>query len=78
MKNTCPWCREEFLPSRHWQKYCTTDHQQRWHRRERKRAGYAAEVQRAERRNGRGALEGKLVALGLLAPPKPIQIRKFT
>ena len=50
---TCLWCQADFTPNRDWQKWCCTDHQQRWHRHQRK----LADVQAAEawRVNGKPA-----------------------
>jgi hypothetical protein len=42
----CPWCQVEFWPNREWQRFCSHDHQQRWHRHERR----ALEVIHAERK----------------------------
>jgi hypothetical protein len=51
MRKTCPWCNEDFTPSREWQDFCCTKHQQAWHRHQRK----LGDVQAAEaaRANGR-------------------------
>ena len=47
---TCQWCNEDFRPNRDWQEFCCKDHQQRWHRHQRK----LCEVRAAEtlRANG--------------------------
>jgi uncharacterized C2H2 Zn-finger protein len=34
--HTCPWCNATFRPSRDWQQFCSTQHQQAWHRHQRK------------------------------------------
>ena len=39
----CDWCKKGFFPNRDWQRFCCTDHQQRWHR----RAQYHGAVQAA-------------------------------
>jgi hypothetical protein len=51
MRKTCPWCNQDFTPSREWQDFCCTKHQQAWHRHQRK----LGDVQAAEaaRANGR-------------------------
>lgn len=30
---TCPYCEQPFRPARGWQRFCSKDHQQAWHRR---------------------------------------------
>jgi hypothetical protein len=47
MPKTCLWCTNEFSPDRDWQKFCCREHQQAWHRHERKRAEVAAAEQRS-------------------------------
>ena len=50
---TCQWCNEDFRPNRDWQQFCCNDHQQRWHRHQRKLA--EARAEEALRANGRPA-----------------------
>ena len=38
----CPWCEKPFFQDRDWQRFCCTDHRQRWHRRERKQCAVQA------------------------------------
>jgi hypothetical protein len=38
----CDWCKKGFFPNRDWQRFCCTDHQQRWHRRDQRRGAVQA------------------------------------
>jgi hypothetical protein len=49
MKKTCPWCNEDFRPSRDWQQWCCTQCQQAWHRHQRKVSEMQAAKARANR-----------------------------
>jgi hypothetical protein len=40
----CPFCGETFVRNRDWQKYCCSDHQQRWHLRQRNGNGSGAKL----------------------------------
>lgn len=65
----CEECEKEFVatePARCEQRFCSSECRKRWHYLEKKRAGYAAEVRRAEAQ-GRGEVPRiDLQALGLL------------
>jgi hypothetical protein len=49
--HTCLWCNANFKPSRDWQQFCCTDHQQRWHRHQRKLNEVQAEEATRARRD---------------------------
>jgi len=57
---TCRWCSAEFDPTRDWQEFCCTEHQQAWNRHDRKlRETQAHESLRA---NGRSEALKKIVS----------------
>jgi hypothetical protein len=44
----CPYCDETFVRNRQWQKFCCTDHQQRWHLRNRNGNGDGKQIDLGE------------------------------
>jgi hypothetical protein len=70
MKAMCLWCQVEFYPNRDWQRFCCTEHQQAWHRHERKLSAVrAAEMARQNPRLAAAARE----AARKLKPTEPLE-----
>ena len=86
----CDKCNKPFSPATSWQRFCSSKCRDDWNNAEKKRAAYAAEVERHEERladqrlNGNGATghagERKeridLAAIGFVG--KPIQRRRLS